>query len=99
MPTGLKPYTMRRTYYRLLYKKGKYTPEQLRTGKLDDTPDDPADLGNWRPIGLLCCDYKLFASYMQQSLKPFMGSLLSEHQTAFISLVDLFTRTLCLFGC
>ena len=64
MLTGLLPFTMRRTYYRLLFKKGKFTPEQLRTGELDDSPDDPADLGNWRPIGLLCCDYKLFSSYM-----------------------------------
>ena len=82
--TGLLPDTMRRTYYRLLYKKGKFTPEQLRTGELDNTPDDPADLGNWRPIGLLCCDFKLFSAYMQQSLKPHMNALVSKHQTAFI---------------
>ncbi len=82
--TGTLPATMRRTYYRLLYKKGKFSPEDLRTGVLDGTDTDPADLGNWRPIGLLCCDFKIFSSYMQQSLKPHMGSLVSHNQTAFI---------------
>ena len=82
--TGKLPATMRHTYYRLLYKKGKFTPEDLSTGRLDGTDTDPADLGNWRPIGLLCCDFKIFSSYMQQALKPHMGTLVSQNQTAFI---------------
>ena len=84
LKTGILPVTMRRTYYRLLYKKGSFTSEQITTGELNNTPEDPANLGNWRPIGLLNCDYKLFAAYLQQSLVPFMDALVSKHQTAFI---------------
>jgi hypothetical protein len=84
MSSGLLPLTMRHTYYRLLYKKGKFTPDDLSSGRLEGTETDPADLGNWRPIGLLCCDYKLFSSYLQQTLKPHMGSIVSQNQTAFI---------------
>ena len=47
---------------------------------------DPRDLGNWRPIGLLCCDYKILSSYMANSLKPHnvMDSVVSSNATAFI---------------
>ncbi len=82
--TGLLPSTMRRTYYRLIYKKGKFTADDISTGVLDDTATDPSDLGNWRPIGLLCCDFKLLSGYMQTILKPHMGTVVSYHQTAFI---------------
>jgi len=84
LETGELPLTMRSTYYRLLYKKGKFTPQDLRTGALDGTDTDPSELGNWRPIGLLCCDFKLFSAYLKHTLKPHMRSLVSINQPAFI---------------
>ena len=75
---------MRETYYRLLYKKGEFTQQQVEEGSLERTGADPRDLGNWRPIGLLCCDFKILSSHMANSLKPHMDSIVPPNATTFI---------------
>ena len=45
---------------------------------------DPRQLGNWRPIALLCCDFKIWSSYMSSKLKHHMNALVYRAQSAFI---------------
>jgi hypothetical protein len=40
------PSTMRRTYYRLICKQGKFTADDISTDMLYDTATGPSDLGN-----------------------------------------------------
>ena len=78
------PSSMNSTHYRLLYKKGSLTAQQIASGALNDTDADPRQLGNWRPIALLCCDFKILSSYMASKLKHHMGALVNRAQSAFI---------------
>ena len=43
---GSLPSSMETTYYKLLYKKGYYSKQELDSGALDGTSKDPRNLGN-----------------------------------------------------
>ena len=79
--TGTIPKSMTETYYRLLYKKGHFTQSDLERGILEDTPHL---LTNWRPIGLLCYDYKILYSAVASIMKPYLHDLVGTMQGAFI---------------
>ena len=85
---GKLPPSQRETHYKLLYKQGNYTQAELIAGTLTDTPRDPTNnptnLGNWRPIGLLCCDYKILSAYMASQMQEVMDSVVNIAQSAFI---------------
>ena len=66
---GEMPECMCTTYYKLLYKKGFYSKQELDAGTLDGTPKDPRNLSNWRPIALLPCDSKILSSFFADKLK------------------------------
>jgi len=40
---------------------------------------------SYRPIALLCTDYKIFTSIISSRMKPFLPDLFPEHQTGYIS--------------
>ena len=42
------------------------------------------NLKNWRPISLLCSDYKILAKILTKRLKPVLEKLVSEEQTGGI---------------
>lgn len=42
---------------------------------------DLTDLKNWRPVALLCTDYKVLSRALSNRLKPYMGLLLHMDQT------------------
>lgn len=42
------------------------------------------ELDNWRPISLLCNDYKLIAIVYANRLKQILGKLVEECQSAFV---------------
>ena len=53
---GSLPSSKKTTYYKLVYKKGRYSKQELDSGALDGTSKDSQNLGDWRPIALLPCD-------------------------------------------
>ena len=75
------PDSMRETYYRLLYKKGHFTEKEIKDGKHGDAPHL---LTNWRPIGLLCCDYKIMYAALANVIKPHLNTVVSKMQNAFV---------------
>ena len=81
---GKLPKSMSTTYYKLLYKKESFTAHQIVTGALNDSPNDPRLLSNWRPIALIPCDSKLLSAYTAQSIKHYMGDIISPQQSAFV---------------
>ena len=81
---GSLPSSMKTTYYKLLYKKGYYSKQELDSGVLDGTSKDPRNLGNWRPIALLPCDSKILSAYFANKLKTCLDNLISKSQSAFI---------------
>ena len=81
---GCLPDSMRITYYKLLYKKGFYSDQELESGILDGSSKDPRNLGNWRPIALLPCDSKILSAYFANKLKTCLDDLISKSQSAFI---------------
>ena len=88
------PETMRTTYYKLLYKKGKFTIEQVESGELHGCPNDPRLLANWRPIALICCDAKLFSAYVADGIKPFLDEVISRMQSFLMKKGNPSTRIL-----
>ena len=78
------PSSMSNTHYRLLYEKGSLTAQKIASGALNDTDADHRQLGNWRPIALLCCDFEILSSYMAHKLKHHMDALVNRAQSAFI---------------
>lgn len=45
---------------------------------------DRADPANYRPITLLCTDYRLFAKVLALRLNPCLGDIIDREQTAFV---------------
>jgi exonuclease III len=82
--SGSLPDSMRETYYKLLYKKGFYSEADLKAGLYDNSPKNPRDFGNWRPIALLPCDSKIFSAYMADNLKHHLDGVISKSQSAFV---------------
>ncbi|CAG4960420.1 unnamed protein product [Colias eurytheme] len=46
---------------------------------------DPADLGNYRPISLMCCFYKLFSSCLLERIAPVIDAHQPIEQAGFRS--------------
>lgn len=67
-------------------QKGSLSPT-MKTGLITLLPKPKKQLlslDNWRPITLLCTDYKLFALVYANRLKLVLGKLVEEFQSAFI---------------
>lgn len=67
-------------------QKGCLSPT-MKTGLITLLPKPKKDLlllDNWRPITLLCNDYKLLALVYAKRLKHIIGKLVEEYQSAFI---------------
>ena len=46
--------------------------------------NDKMKLTNWRPISLLCCDYKIISKTLANRLKKVLDTILSERQTCSV---------------
>ena len=46
---------------------------------------NPLDCGSYRPISLLCCDYKILTKVLSCSLETVMPNVINSDQTVFIS--------------
>ncbi len=67
-------------------KEGSLSPT-MKTGLITLLPKPKKQLlllDNWRPITLLCTDYKLLALVYANRLKLVLGKLVEEYQSAFI---------------
>ena len=51
---------------------------------LEKTGKDPLELENWRPISLLCVDYKIFAKIIALCLQCALPSIIHSSQTGFM---------------
>jgi len=70
--------------------------ESLANGKLPQTltqatisvllkkDKDPVQCSSYRPISLLCCDYKILTKALAQRLDPVIPTIINEDQTGFI---------------
>lgn len=65
-----------------IIKKG-LLPETARTGYITllHKKGERAELANWRPITLLCADYKILAKVLAQRLKKVMSTVVHPDQT------------------
>lgn len=45
---------------------------------------DRADPANYRPITLLCTDYRIYAKILSRRLGPHLASVIDPEQTAFV---------------
>ena len=45
---------------------------------------EPEDLKNWRPVSLLCTDYKIVSKAIANRLKTVMGTIIDEDQTCCV---------------
>ena len=62
-------------------------PRSMREGSITLIPKsgDQTSITNWRPITLLCSDYKIYAKCLAQRLKPVMKRVINENQTGGMS--------------
>ncbi|WAR01916.1 YTX2-like protein, partial [Mya arenaria] len=71
------------------------TTEILSTNKLCDTQykgvltliyknGDRGDLKNWRPLSILCVDYKIIAKALSNRIKPILSKIIHSDQKGFI---------------
>ena len=68
------------------YQNKKLTINQQR-GVISLLPKGNKDtvyLSNWRPITLLCCDYKLISKVLAHRLKTTLPTLIHSSQTGFV---------------
>lgn len=68
--------------YKEIFKR-KELSESMKTGiiHLIYKKGDKRDIRNWRPITLLCVDYKILSKVLTNRLKEVMGVVVSEDQT------------------
>ena len=64
---GILPKSMRKIQIRMLFKK--------------TTDIEKLDPGNYRPISLLNCDYKILSSTLSKRLSPVLKNLIDPTQT------------------
>ena len=68
------------------YRKGEMSVNHRR-GVISLLPKKDRDttyVKNWRPITLLCCDYKLASKVIANRLKPFLPKLIDADQCGFV---------------
>lgn len=68
LATGNLPQTLTQATISVLLKKDK----------------DPVQCSSYRPISLLCCDYKILTKILAQRLNPIISTIIDEDQTGFI---------------
>lgn len=68
LANGKLPQTLTQATISVLLKKGK----------------DPLQCSSYRPISLLCCDYKILTKALAQRLDPIIPTVINEDQTGFI---------------
>ena len=59
----------------------------MREGSITLIPKsiDQTSITNWRPITLLCSDYKIFLKCLAQRMKPIMMRVVNPNQTGVMS--------------
>ena len=57
---------------------------KLSVVKLLFKKDDKLKIGNYRPISLLCSDYKILAKIMTERMKNVLKSVIGKDQQAFV---------------
>ena len=69
----------------ILFQKQELT-ESMKKAIVSLIPknDETENLKNWRPISLLCVDYKIISKCITNRLKPTMNEIISEEQTASV---------------
>ena len=65
---------------------------------LEKVGKDPLDPDSWRPISLLCSDYKIFAKIIANRLQVVLPSIIHESQTGFMKNRHLSENTLKLLS-
>ena len=62
-------------------------PKSMREGSITliPKPGDKSMITNWRPITLLCSDYKIFSKCLTQRMKPIMMRVVNPNQTGVMS--------------
>ena len=53
---------------------------------------DPKNLDNWRPVSLLCTDYKIMSKIIANRLKNVLGLVINEDQTCAIPGRSIFSN-------
>ncbi len=64
----------------------QYCPCYLKKG-------DVGFLKNWRPVSVLCTDYKMLAKYFQNKFKQYLDTIIHSDQTYYVpelSIMDIF---------
>ena len=63
-------------------RRGKRVADELPSGGSDSAQKgDLCELKNWRPVALLCTDYKIFAKVISNRLKSHLDSIEQKDQT------------------
>lgn len=58
---------------------------KLTKGCNSTLTNDPLTLNDYRPISLVCCQYKIISKALATRLQSVLPNLISENQTAFVS--------------
>lgn len=82
LATGNLPQTLTQATISVLLKKDK----------------DPVQCSSYRPISLLCCDYKILTKTLAQRLDPIISTIIDEDQTGFIPGRQSFSNVRRLFN-
>ena len=79
-------FSLHSLYLNVTEKNGKF-PESTRTGiitLIEKKGKDQLLVENWRPITLLCCDYKIFAKVIANRIESVVQKLVHSDETGFI---------------
>ena len=65
--------------------------ETMRTSvvKLLFKKGDRKEIGNYRPLSMLCCDYKIIAKIAAERMKDVLNSIIEVDQQGFIKTGDI----------
>ena len=70
-------------------QRGKMTDSKDGSGEIDIQKDERNLMSNYRPISLLCTDYKLLAKIVTERMKPVLNSVIEMDQQGFIQGGDI----------
>ena len=65
----------------ILFNEGLSNSQKIAVVTLIHKGGEKNNLRNWRPISLLCSDYKILAKVLTNSLKDVLPSIISKEQT------------------
>ena len=107
---GISFETIRKFWDCMGFFMKRYADECFATGELSDTfkmglikiipkKGNAEKVGDWRPITLLCCGYKIISGVIANRLEKFLMKIIGRAQKGFLRAKSIHTCTMNIMNC